>query len=93
MLIVAWLIVGAALWNAIFDLYLARGAREYLQARAEFELGLAPEPEVGRAMGQARRHGVIAASAWAAVVTGLGLATIRASRVGSLRLSKESSPR
>jgi hypothetical protein len=49
-------------WLAFFDLYVSRGAREYLQKQAEFELGLGPEPSMGDVMQQARRDGVVAAT-------------------------------
>ena len=34
---VLWLVIGFAVFNAFFDLYVSRGAREYLQKRAEYE--------------------------------------------------------
>jgi hypothetical protein len=78
-LFVAWLGVGAAVWNGFFDLYVSRGAREYLQKRAEFDAGLTPGPAPAMAviMTAARRDGLVAASAWAVLVTGLGLVTLR----------------
>jgi hypothetical protein len=77
-----WIIVGAAIWNGFFDLYISRGEREYLQKRAEFDLGLAAEPSMTAVMGEARHLGVIAATTWAALVTGLGLVTIFARPAG-----------
>ena len=74
--VVAWLVLGGALWNGIFDLYVSRGAREYLQLRAEFDAGVGPEPEVGQAMAVARRDGVVFATGWTAAVVGLGLVTL-----------------
>ena len=55
-----WIIAGAAIWNGFFDLYVSRGEREYLQKRAEFELGLGAEPSIAAVMGEARYLGVIA---------------------------------
>ena len=71
-----WIIAGAAIWNGFFDLYVSRGEREYLQKRAEFDLGLAAEPSMAAVMGEARYLGTIAATSWAALVTGLGLVTV-----------------
>lgn len=65
---ILWLLVAAALWNGIFELYVSRGVREYLQREAEYALQRGPEPSMSFVMGRARRDGIIAASGWAAVV-------------------------
>jgi hypothetical protein len=74
--LILWLVVAGALWNGVFDLYVSRGAREYLQRQAEFELGRGPEPAMAAVMAHAQRDGVIAASLWAAVILGAGTATV-----------------
>ncbi|MEZ5318642.1 MAG: hypothetical protein R2752_14680 [Vicinamibacterales bacterium] len=81
-LFLAWLAVGVAVWNGFFDLYVSRGARECLQRRAEYDAGLAPgpAPAMAEVMATARHDGLIAASAWAVLVTGLGLVTLRRTR-------------
>lgn len=71
-----WLLVGAALWNGVFDLYVSRGAREYLQRRAEFELHRGPEPSMAAVMDGAKRDGMVAASLWSVIVIGFGFATV-----------------
>jgi hypothetical protein len=75
-LAVLWLVVGIVVWNGIFDLYIGRGVREYLQLRAEFELGLQPEPSMAAVMARAQRRGALAASIWAAGVAACGWMTI-----------------
>jgi hypothetical protein len=75
-----WLLVGAAVWNGMFDLYVSRGAREYLQREAEFELGRGPEPSMMTVMANARRDGTSGATLWAVFVTGAGWATIAMAR-------------
>ena len=72
-----WLVAGLALWNGIFDLYVSRGAREYLQLRAESELGLVPQPSMAVVMARAERMGLIAATLWAGAVVACGWITIR----------------
>jgi hypothetical protein len=72
-----WLVLGIAVWNGFFDLYVSRGAREYLQKRLEFETGRGPEPSMQVVMGDARRDGLIMASMWSALIVGGGLATLR----------------
>ena len=72
-----WLVVGIALWNGIFDLYVSRGAREYLQLRAEADLGLVPAPSMPEVMARAERMGLIAATLWAGAVVAGGWLTLR----------------
>lgn len=75
-LALCWLLVGAAVWNGFFDLYVSRGAREYLQKQAEYSLGAGPAPSMSAVMAEAIRAGRLSATLWAAVVTGAGWATI-----------------
>ena len=70
-----WLAIGIAVWNGFFDLYVSRGAREYGQLRVEFELGRGPNPDMTGVLVNAQRDGVWAATLWATLVTGAGLAT------------------
>ena len=70
-----WLAIGVAVWNGFFDLYVSRGAREYGQLRVEYEAGRGPNPDMTGVLANAQRDGVMAASLWAALVTGAGLAT------------------
>lgn len=77
LLAVVWLGLGAALWLGIFDLYVSRGSREYGDEHGKFELHLiAEEPQMITVMDRAKHNGVVAASSWAAIVVGLGWATI-----------------
>jgi hypothetical protein len=77
---VLWLGLGIALWNGVFDLYVSRGAREYLQLQAEFELHKGPEPSMTEVMNRARHDGARGASAWAGLVTLAGLGTLMLGR-------------
>jgi hypothetical protein len=71
-----WLVLGLGLWNAIFDLYVSRGAREFLQLRAEADLGLVPAPSMADVMRRTRNDGLWAASFWALGVTAAGVTTV-----------------
>ena len=71
-----WLVVGLAVWNGIFDLYISRGAREYGQKAAEADLGLGPHVTMVEVMTAVRRDGLVASSLWAVLVVGCGWATI-----------------
>jgi hypothetical protein len=77
---VLWVLLGIALWNGVFDLYITRGVREYLQLKAEYELHRGPEPSITEVMSRSRRDGVRAASVWAGVVTIAGLGTLMIGR-------------
>jgi hypothetical protein len=73
---ILWLVIGVALWNGIFDLYVSRGAREYLQLRAEAELGLVPEPSMTDVMSRAKRMGIVGASLWSLGIVVCGWLTL-----------------
>ena len=45
-------VVGVAVWNGVYDLYVSRGAREYLAAGRRSRAGPRPAPSDGR------RHGL-----------------------------------
>jgi len=79
-----WIVLGAALWNGVFDLYVSRGAREYLQRQAEFELHRGPEPSMTAVMDSAKRDGAVAASLWTLLIVGGGFATIVVARRAEL---------
>lgn len=72
-----WLVVGVVIWNAFFDLYVSRGAREYRERHAQFELGREPEPSMDRVMRQSVRDGWILSSVWTGVVLTAAAATWR----------------
>ena len=73
--VVLWLVLGAAVWNGFFDLYVSRGAREYGQLRVEHELGRGPEPDMKEVMGRAQRDGAVAATLWTVLVIAAGAGT------------------
>lgn len=76
-LAVLWLALGVALWCGIFDIYISRGATDYLRAQAQYELHAAPEaPSMEVVMAGAKHAGALAASLWTGGVVGLGWLTI-----------------
>ena len=80
---VLWLVLGAAVWNGFFDLYVSRGAREYGQLRVEHELGRVADPDMTAVMARAQRDGVRAATTWAGVIVLSGWASIWIGRRGA----------
>jgi hypothetical protein len=75
--LVIWLAIGVAVWNGFYDLYVSRGAREYLQLVAEAELGRGERPSMAAVMAANSQAGLVAASLWAALVVGAGWLTVR----------------
>jgi hypothetical protein len=77
---VLWLLVGLAVFNAFFDLYVSRGAREYLQKRAEYELRGGAEPRMDTVMAQSTRDAWTMSTIWAGLIVAAGWGTLAASR-------------
>ena len=76
-LLLLWLFVGAAVWPGFFDLYVSRGAREYGQVHAEYELHMtSTEPLMEVVMARAKHDGVVAGSIWAGVIVACGWLTV-----------------
>ena len=75
-LAIFWLVLGVAIWNGFYDLYVSRGAREYGQLRVEAERDRTPEPDMAAVMSHAKRDGLQAASIWTVLVVAGGWATI-----------------
>lgn len=75
-----WIVVGVAIWNGFFDLYVSRGAREYGQKQAEYELGLGPQPSMALVMANAKHDGVVMSTIWATLVIAAGFATMKTAR-------------
>ena len=84
-----WLVLGVAIWNGFFDLYVSRGAREYGQLRVEHELGRGPEPDMNDVMARAQHDGVVGASIWATLVVAGGWGTVLLSSKFKGRSSKQ----
>ena len=76
LLAVLWLVLGVAVWNGFYDLYISRGAREYGQLRVERELSRGPDPDMIGVMDRAKADGFRASTIWAVVVVSAGWATI-----------------
>jgi hypothetical protein len=71
-----WVVIGVVIFNAFFDLYVSRGAREYLQKRAEYELRGGPEPQMEAVMAQSTRDAWLMSAVWAGLVVGIAALTM-----------------
>ncbi len=78
--VVIWLALGVAVWNGFYDLYVSRGAREYLQLAAEADLGRHAPPSMSAVMESNSRAGAYAATVWAVLIVGAGWATVKGGR-------------
>jgi hypothetical protein len=75
-LVALWIVIGVAVWNGVFDLYVSRGAREYGQKAAEADLGLGPRVTMAGVMAGATHDGLVAASLWAVAIVVCGWLTV-----------------
>ena len=80
LLAVLWLVLGVAVWNGFYDLYISRGAREFGQLRVEHELGRGPDPDMMGVMDRAKADGFRGATIWATVIVAAGWVTVFARR-------------
>lgn len=71
-----WLAIGLGVWNGFYDLYVSRGAREYLQMAAEAELGRRPAPSMTAVMEAAQQNGARAGAYWAVLIVGVGWTSV-----------------
>ena len=86
-LAVLWLVLGVAVWSGFYDIYVSRGAHEYLQKMREHELGRGPDPDMIGVMAEAQRAGVRAATIWSTIIVGAGWGTILLSSKSKVRSS------
>jgi hypothetical protein len=73
---VLWLILVFALWNALFEMMVVRGVREYLLRAALFDAGRGPMTPIREVMDPAISHATWVATAWSAVVLLAALVTV-----------------
>jgi hypothetical protein len=87
-------VAGFLVWNAVFDLWLGQGERQYLWERTKYELGQGPAVSLKGSMASSERDGVIVATAWAAlVVIAIVVAAWVSFRLASRRSHTPPSPR
>jgi hypothetical protein len=71
-----WLVLGVAVWNGFYDLYVESGSREYLRRVAEAEVGWSPRPVMADIMRHASHRGAVVATLWAVLIVAAGWLTI-----------------
>jgi hypothetical protein len=75
-----WVGLAIVAWNAVYDLRITLGVRDYLLKTALHEAGRAPAVVMSDAMHATVRDAVLVASLWAAIILAVGVATVRLSR-------------
>ena len=72
-----WLVLAVGLWNAIFEMMVIRGVKEYLFRAALFDAGRGPLTPIRQIMDPAIFDATWVATLWTSVVALLALVTIR----------------
>lgn len=72
-----WLVLALGLWNAIFEMMVVRGVKEYLFRAALFDAGRGPLTPIRQIMDPAIFDATWVATVWTSIVMLLALVTIR----------------
>jgi hypothetical protein len=78
-----WLALAVVAWNALYDLRITLGVRDYLLQQALYEAGRGPAVTIAGAMQATVRDAVLVASLWAAIIVATGFTTVRLLRRAS----------
>ena len=78
--IAVWLLLAIALWNAIFEMMVVRGVKEYLFRAALFDAGRGPLTPIAHVMDPAVFNATWVATLWTSIVLLAAFVTIRALR-------------
>ena len=68
LLVIGWGILGIALWNALFEMMVVRGVKDYLLRAQLFAAGHGPETSIREVMDPAIHHAAWVASTWTLIV-------------------------
>jgi hypothetical protein len=73
----AWVLLAVVVWNALYDLRITLGVRDYLLQQALHEAGRGQAVTIAEAMEATVSDAVMVASLWAAIILAAGLWTVR----------------
>ncbi|MDQ3070678.1 MAG: hypothetical protein M3R55_13235 [Acidobacteriota bacterium] len=80
LLLLMWLVLGAALWNGVYDYVNSRGYKEYLYRNAELRLGIQPPPgksaDLRTVLDAERKNAMLQGTVWALLIVTAGFSTI-----------------
>ena len=75
--VAAWLLLGVALWNGVYDMIVGQGLREYLFRSALYDAGRAPLVSISTVVDPYIFDAVWISTFWASLVVLAGLLTIK----------------
>ena len=75
--VAAWVVLAIALWNAIFEMMVVRGVKEYLFRAALHDAGRRRFTPIAEVMDPAIYHATWVATLWTSVILLAALLTIR----------------
>lgn len=78
-LVVVWVVLSVALWNAIFEMLVIQGVNQYLYRAAMHDAGRAPFVKIGTIMDPAIYRATWVATMWTSVVLLAAMLTLRRS--------------
>lgn len=81
-LVVVWVVLSVALWNAIFEMLVMQGVKQYLFRAAMHDAGRAPFVAIGEVMDPMIYHGTWVATMWTSIVLLAAMLTLRFCRLG-----------
>jgi hypothetical protein len=79
-LVVIWIVLAVALWNAIFEMLVIQGVNQYLYRAAMHDAGRAPFVAIGTIMDPAIYRATWVATMWTSVVLLAAMLTLRRPR-------------
>jgi hypothetical protein len=74
---IGWVVLGIALWNALFEMIVVRGVKDYLLRAELFAAGRGPATPIREVMDPAIHHAAWVATTWTAIVWLAAVVTIR----------------
>jgi hypothetical protein len=75
--IALWVVIAVVVWNALYDLRITLGVRDYLLKTALHDAGRGPAVVMSDAMRATVTDAVRVASLWAVIILAAGLGTVR----------------
>ncbi len=76
-LIAVWMVLGLVLWNALFEMMVVRGVKEYLFRAALHDAGRRPFTPIAEVMDPAIYNATWVATLWTSVILLAALTTMR----------------
>lgn len=78
--VIVWIVLAIALWNAIFEMLIVQGVRQYLFRAALHDAGRAPFVRIADVMDPAIYRATWVATMWTSIVLLAAMLTLRRSR-------------